>query len=79
VYKFYKLLFLSFRSLNCGPGSVFGIATAYGQKRVQSFNLYFLPNSPLVQINISASECEGVGNIPGSHFMKTFSALPLYP
>ena len=37
-------------------------------KTVQSFKLHFLQNCPLVQLYTSASDCEGVGNIPGSHF-----------
>ena len=44
-------------------------------KTVQSFKLYFLQNSPLVQLYSSASNCKSVGNIPGSHFVKAFSAL----
>jgi len=31
-----------------------------------------------VQLQTSASECKGVGNIPGSHFVKAFSAPPLH-
>jgi hypothetical protein len=27
-----------------------------------------------VQLKISASECKGFGNIPGSHFVSAFSA-----
>jgi hypothetical protein len=38
-------------------------------KSVQSFKPHFLQNSPFV------SDFKGVGNIPGSHFMKDFSAL----
>jgi len=45
-------------------------------KTVQSFKLHFLQSSPLVQLYTSASGCKGVGNIPVSHFVKTFSALP---
>jgi hypothetical protein len=41
----------------------------------QSLKLYFLKNSPLVKLYTSASDCKGVGNIPGSHFVKAFSAL----
>jgi len=29
-----------------------------------------------VQLYTSANDCEGVGNIPGSHSVKIFSALP---
>jgi hypothetical protein len=43
-------------------------------KTVQSFKPHFLQNSPLVQLYTSVSDCKGVGNIPGSHFMKDFSA-----
>jgi len=30
----------------------------------------------LLQIYTSASDCLGFGNIPGSHFVKAYSALP---
>ena len=43
---------------------------------VQSFKVHFLPNSPLVQPYTSASDCKGVGNIPGSNFVKALSPLP---
>jgi len=36
----------------------------------QSFKAYFLQNSPLVQLYISASIHKGVGNIPASYFVK---------
>jgi hypothetical protein len=36
----------------------------------------FLQNSPLVQLDTDASDCKGVVNIPGSNFVKAFSALP---
>ena len=29
-----------------------------------------------MQLYISASDCKVVGNIPGTHFVKAFSALP---
>ena len=45
-------------------------------KIVQSFKLHLLQNSPLVQLYISASDYEGVGNIPGSNFMKALSVHP---
>jgi len=45
-------------------------------KTVQSFKLHFLQNSNLVPIYTSASDCKGVENIPGNHFMKAFSVLP---
>jgi len=38
--------------------------------------LHFLQSILLVQLYTSASDCKGVGNIPGSHFVKAFSALP---
>jgi len=38
--------------------------------------LHLPQSSPLVQIYISVSVCQGVGNIPGSYFVKAFSALP---
>jgi hypothetical protein len=44
---------------------------------VQSFKLHFLQNSPLPQLHISASDCKDVRNIPGSYFVKGFSALLL--
>jgi len=31
---------------------------------------------PLVQLHTSASDCKCVGNIPGSQFVKAFSAPP---
>ena len=45
-------------------------------KKMQTFKLRFLQNGSLLQLHISASDCKHVGNIPGSHFMKYFSALP---
>jgi hypothetical protein len=45
-------------------------------KTVPSFKLLFLQNSPLLQLYTSANDCKGVGIVPGSHFMKAFSALP---
>jgi len=42
----------------------------------QLFKLYFLQNSPLLQLRTSAGDCKGVGNIPGSYFVKAVSALP---
>jgi len=42
---------------------------------LQSFNLYFLLNSPVLQLYTSDSDCNFAGNIPGSPFIKTFSAL----
>jgi len=47
-------------------------------KKVQSFKLYVLQNSPLVQLYTSASGCKGIGNISGNHFVKAFSALPSF-
>jgi hypothetical protein len=44
-------------------------------KTVQSFKLYFIQNSPLVQLYISTSDCKDVGNIPGSYSVKAFSAI----
>ena len=43
---------------------------------VQPFELNFLQNRPLMQLYTSAGEGKGVGNIPGSHLVKAFSALP---
>jgi len=45
-------------------------------KPEQSFKLQFLQNSPLAHLHTSASDCKGVENIHGSHFVKAFSALP---
>ena len=36
----------------------------------------FLHNRLTVQLPTSASDCKFAGNIPGSHFVKSFSALP---
>jgi len=47
-------------------------------KTIQSFKLYFLQNSPLVQLYTSDSNFKGVENIPGNHFVKGFSALLLH-
>jgi hypothetical protein len=47
-------------------------------KAVESFKPYFVQNSPLVHLYSSASDCKGVGNIPGTHFVKAFSALPVH-
>ena len=45
-------------------------------KTVKARKLYFLQNGPVLQHYTSASNSKGVGNIPGSHFVKAFSALP---
>jgi len=45
------------------------------EKKMQSFKLHFLQNSPLVQLHTSAGDCKGIGGMPGSHFVKAFSAL----
>ena len=42
---------------------------------LKSFKQHFPQQSPLVQIYISASDCKGVGNIPGNQFVWAFSAL----
>jgi len=47
-------------------------------KTFESFKLYFLQNSPLVYLYISARDSKGAGNIPGTHFVKAFSALQLH-
>ena len=47
-------------------------------KTLQLIKLYFLQNSPLVQVYNSASDCKCVGSIPENHFVRTFSALPLH-
>jgi len=44
--------------------------------RAQPLKLHILHNSPIVQLYTSDCDCKDVGNIPGSHFMKAFSALP---
>jgi len=46
-------------------------------KTLQSFKLYFFDIIPPVQLYATASDCKGVGNIPGSHFVKAFSVLLL--
>jgi len=45
-------------------------------KRVPLFKLEFFQNVTLLQIYTSVSDFNGVGNIPGSNFVKAFSALP---
>jgi hypothetical protein len=45
-------------------------------KTLQQLKLHFLWNSRLVQLYTYASSCKGIGNIPGGHFVKAFSALP---
>jgi len=47
-------------------------------KTVQSFKVHFLQNSPHVQLYTCASDGKDVGNIPGIHFVKAFSAPPSY-
>jgi hypothetical protein len=42
-------------------------------KTVQPFKLHLFQNNPLLQLYSSA---EIIGSIPGSHFMKAFSAIP---
>jgi len=38
--------------------------------------IHFFQNSLPVQLYTSVSDCKGVGNISGSHFVKAFSAFP---
>ena len=45
-------------------------------RNITIFKLHFLQNSRLVLLYNSSSGCKCVGNIPGSHFVKTFSAPP---
>jgi len=45
-------------------------------KTVQIFKLQFLQNGRLVLLHTSASDYKDVGNIPGSHFVKAFLAIP---
>jgi hypothetical protein len=45
-------------------------------KTVQSFNLHFLQNNPLVQQYTSASDWKAAGKISRSRLVKAFSALP---
>jgi len=45
-------------------------------KTVQWFKLRCLQNISLVQLYNFVSDCWFVGNIPGSHFVQAFSALP---
>jgi len=42
-------------------------------KTVQSFRLHFLQNSLLMLLQYSSSDCKGVGNMPGTHFVKAFT------
>jgi hypothetical protein len=44
-------------------------------KTLESLKLHFLQNSPVAQKYISVSDCIVVGNIPQSHFVRTFTAL----
>jgi hypothetical protein len=44
-------------------------------KRVQSFKVHFFQNSLIVQIYTPASHYKVIGNIPGSHFVKAFTAI----
>jgi len=39
------------------------------------FQLHFLQNSPFVQIYTCVKGSKGVGNIPGSHFVKELSTV----
>ena len=39
-------------------------------KTVQLYKVYFIQNSPILQLYTSASDCKGVGNFPGSHLCK---------
>jgi len=43
---------------------------------IRLFKLHLIQNSLLVERHTSATDCTGVGKIPGSHFMKAFSAPP---
>jgi hypothetical protein len=43
---------------------------------VPLLELQSLKNSPLVHLYTSARDCKGIGNIPGSYFVKSFPALP---
>jgi hypothetical protein len=47
-------------------------------KRVLSFKQHLLQSNPLMQIYTFARECKVAENIPGSHFVKAFSALTSY-
>jgi hypothetical protein len=47
-------------------------------KTVLSFKLHLLQNNPLMQFYTFAREWKCVENIPGSYFVKAFSALLLY-
>jgi len=78
---------LSFRKvLQIPPESpcIYAVASTYVSNQsisekyetFQSFKLNFLQAGPLVQLHTSASGCKGVGNIPGNHSVKPFSAPP---
>jgi hypothetical protein len=45
-------------------------------KTVQSFKINLLQNNFLAELYASARNCKSVGNIPGCHSVKVFSALP---
>ena len=66
--------FLISYSIKVFLDSLYGISEKY--KPVHSLNVNFLQNSPIVQIYTSANDCKGGGIIPGSHFVKAFSAIP---
>jgi hypothetical protein len=45
------------------------------KQNTKKFKVYFIKNSPLVQLYITASDCKGVGNVPESYFVNALSAL----
>jgi len=47
-------------------------------KTVQSTKVHFLEHSQHAQLYTCASDGKDVRNIPGSHFVKAFSAPPSY-
>jgi hypothetical protein len=47
-------------------------------KAVQQFKPHLFQNGPHVLLYNTASDCKGVGNISGSHFLIGFSTLPSY-
>jgi len=81
AHKFYSISTLSLR---IRPIDIYMVASRCSRnnfscekhKTIQSLKLNLLQNSPLMQLYISSSDCKDVGNIPGSNFVKDFSALP---
>ena len=71
LYNIFATLLVPYvLSLKCSRNHFF--PPLRNTKKIQSLKLHFLQNSPLVQLYSSVSDCKGVRNIPGSHFVKPF-------